>query len=174
MALTNYPATLMKNKGEILAEILRGIGNCYFFLHNTLEHDIAEKIMEEGFRYESQLPHSTDRVNPNEPIEVTYFLFQRKEYGIYTIIIAIPKETYDRYTRLSNILDITVEEVMSTEKPYLSDNDEYIYRISPRHILGYFNNRTAEFVKNPRWDRNYDITEEKNFKKRLPPNIVRG
>lgn len=173
MALTYYPATLMKNKGEILAEILRRTGNCYFFLHNTLEQNIAEKIMEEGFRFESQLPHSTDRVNPNEPIEVTYFLFQRKEYGIYTIIIAVPKETYDRYIRLSNILDITVEEVMSSEKPYLSDNDEYVYRIPPQHILGYFNNRTSEFVNNPRWKADFDITDEKSFRKRLPPNIMR-
>ncbi len=69
----------MKNKGEILAEILSEFDDCYFFLHNTREQNIAEKIMKEGFRYESQLPHSTDRVNPKEPIEITYFLFQRKE-----------------------------------------------------------------------------------------------
>ena len=70
----------MKNKGEILAAILRTFKNCNFFLHNTKEFDIVEKIMNEGFLFESQLPHSTDKVNPNEPIEVTYFFFQRKDY----------------------------------------------------------------------------------------------
>ena len=69
--------------------------NCYFFLHNTREFRVVENIMNEGFIFENQLVHSTDSVNPNEPIEITYFLFQRKDYGPYTIIIAIPKITYE-------------------------------------------------------------------------------
>ena len=71
----------MKNKGEILASILENFKDCYFFLHNTKEFDTVEKIMNEGFIFESQLSHSTDRVNPNDPIEATYFLIQRKDYG---------------------------------------------------------------------------------------------
>ncbi|MGQ9619370.1 MAG: hypothetical protein ACUVTX_00095 [Bacteroidales bacterium] len=162
----------MKNKGEILAEILLEYDFCYFFLHNTRDINTTERIMNEGFRYESQLPHSTDRVNPHEPIEITYFLFQRKEYGIYTVIIAIPKETYERYTRISNILDMPIEEVMSTERPYYGDNDELVYTISSKHVLGFFNNRTAEFVKNELWDPLYDISEEKSFKKRPPADTI--
>jgi len=161
----------MKQKGEILADILKEYDFCYFFLHNTRDEDVAEKIMKEGFRFESQLPHSTDRVNPSEPIEIIYFLFQRKEYGIYTIVLAIPKETYDRYLRIADYLDLTIEELMSTEKPWYSDNDELVYTISPKHILGYFNNKTAEFVKNKLWDPHYDITTEKSFKRRPPANI---
>ncbi len=42
----------MKNKGEILANIEKFQGNCYFFLHNTKEKDIAERIMNEGFVFE--------------------------------------------------------------------------------------------------------------------------
>ncbi len=154
----------MKNKGEILAEILAKFGNCYFFLHNTKEKEIAEKITEEGFIFENQLPHSTDRVNPLEPIEVTYFLFQRKDYGSYTIIIAIPKRVYDNYTLISNINDTGIEDVMTTTKPYYSDNDELIYTVSPKHILGYFNNKTAEFVKNIKWDPDFDASKLKTFR----------
>ena len=65
--------------------------------------------MNEGFVFESQLPNSTDRVNPNEPIEVTYFLFQRKDYGAYTIIIAIPKATYEDYSDSANKTDIVLK-----------------------------------------------------------------
>lgn len=162
----------MKNKGEILADILKEYSNCYFFLHNTRELNTAEKIMKEGFRFESQLPHSTDRVNPNEAIEIVYFLFQRKDYGNYTIIIAIPKETYERYTRLANMLDMHVEEIMSIEKPWYSDNDELMYTISPKHILGYYNNRTSGFVKNELWDPLFDIADEKSFKKRPPADTA--
>jgi hypothetical protein len=154
----------MKNKGEILASILNNQGNCYFFLHNTKEKGIAEKIMSNGFIFENQLPHSTDRVNPNEPIEITYFLFQRKDYGSYTIIIAIPKGTYDLYTRYSNEHDSGIEEVITITEPFVGDNDELIYTISPKHILGYYNNKTGEFVRNEIWDPDFIAPYSKSKK----------
>ena len=158
----------MKNKGEILAAILNEYGNCYFFLHNTKEKGIAEQIMDQGFIFENQLPHSSDRVNPAEPIEVTYFLFQRKDYGTYTMIIAIPKITYEKYMRISNEFDTGIEEVLTITKPYYGDNDELIYTISPNHILGYFNNKTGDFVKNQKWDPEHDSTSTKVFRMRGP------
>jgi len=142
----------MKNKGEILASILKNFKDCYIFLHNTKEFDIVEKIMNEGFIFESQLPHSTDSVNPNEAIEVTYFLFLRKDYGSYTIIIAIPKVTYELYADVANSKDVGIEEVLTITKPYYSDNDELNYTLSPRHVLGYFNLKTSEFYQNRNWD----------------------
>ena len=142
----------MKNKGEILASILKNFKDCCFFLHNTKEFDIVENIMNEGFIFESQLAHSTDRVNPNEPIEVTYFLFQRKDYGSFTIIIAIPKVIYEIYTGVSNKKDVGIEEVITISDPYYGDNDELIYTLSPKHILGYFNLKTLQFYQNRNWD----------------------
>jgi hypothetical protein len=156
----------MKNKGEILAALMNKFENCYFFLHNTKEKSIAEKIMQEGFIFENQLPHSTDRVNPAEPIEITYFLFQRKDYGSYTIIIAISKKIYERYTCLSNLHDLGIEDIMTISKPVYGDNDELLYTISPGHILGYFNNKTSEFVRNALWDENHDCTINKVFRRR--------
>lgn len=148
----------MKNKGEILATILNDFTGCYFFLHNTKEFSVAENIMNEGFIFESQLPHSTDHVNPNEPIEITYFLFQRKDYGQFTIIIAIPKPTYEKYSEISNNLDTGIEEVMTVTEPYLGDNDELIYTVPSKHVLGYFNIKTSEFFRNVNWDPGYDNT----------------
>lgn len=142
----------MKNKGEILATILKNFKDCYFFLHNTKEFSIVESIMNEGFIFESQLPHSTDRVNPNEPIEVTYFMFQRKDYGSYTIIIAIPRIIYEIYSGVSNKNDVGIEEVLTIADPYYGENDELIYTLSPKHILGYFNLKTSEFYQNRNWD----------------------
>jgi hypothetical protein len=142
----------MKNKGDILASILKNYKECYFFLHNTKEFSVVESIMNEGFVFESQLPHSTDRVNPNEPIEITYFLFQRKDYGSYTIIICIPKSTYEEYTQVSNRNDLGIEEILTINEPYFGDNDELIYTVSPKHILGYFNIKTTEFYQNRNWD----------------------
>jgi len=142
----------MKNKGELLASILQDFKECYFFLHNTKEFSVVEMIMNEGFIFESQLSHSTDRVNPNEPIEVTYFLFQRKDYGTYTMVIAIPKIIYEIYTAVSNEYDVGVEDVMTIKDPVVNDNDELVYTASPKHILGYFNQKTSEFYQNKNWD----------------------
>lgn len=142
----------MKNKGEILASIMKNFKDCYFFLHNTKELNIVETIMNEGFIFESQLAYSTDHVNPNEPIEVTYFLFQRKEYGTYTIVIAIPKYIYEIYTSVSNNKEIGIEDIMTMTEPYCGDNDEMIYTLSPNHVLGYFNITTTEFYQNRNWD----------------------
>ena len=146
----------MKNKGEILATSLKDFKECYFFLHNTKEFSIVEKIMDEGFIFESQLPHSTDRVNPSEPIEITYFFFQRKDYGLFTIVIAIPKNVYENYSETSNKHDTGIEEVMTINDPYIGENDEPVYTLSPKHILGYFNIRTSEFFKNMNWDPMFD------------------
>jgi len=157
----------MKNKGEILAETLKNFEDCYFFLHNTKELSIVEKIMKEGFIFESQLSHSTDSVNPNEPIEIIYFLSQRKEYGLYTIIIAIPRVIFESYSEVSNSIDTGIEEVLTITCPYFSENDELIYTLSPKHILGYFNARHAEFVKNINWDPSFNNCLNRKPAKRL-------
>ena len=160
----------MKNKGEILAEILNNYKDCFFFLHNTKDIGIVEKIMNEGFIFESQLPHSTDRVNPGEPIEITYFLFQRKDYGLYTIIIAIPKKIYEYYSDVSIENNTGIEEVLTISEPHYGDNDELIYTISPSHILGYFNDRTAEFLQNTNWDPEFNnCLSRPRARKRIKP-----
>jgi len=142
----------MKNKGEILAEILKSYKECYFFLHNTKEFINVEIIMNEGFIFESQLPHSTDRVNPNDPVEITYFLFQRKDYGSYTIVIAIPKNVYDKYSVASINMGIEIEDLITITEPFYGENDELIYTVSPKHVLGYFNLKKSEFYQNRNWD----------------------
>lgn len=142
----------MKNKGETLAKTLNNFKDCYIFLHNTKELCIAEKILDEGFVFESQIPHSTDRVNPIEPVEISYFLLQRKDYGSFTIVIAIPKAIYEIYATISNNNDIGIEEIMTITEPYYGDNDELIYTLSPKHVLGYFDIMKSEFFRNPLWD----------------------
>jgi hypothetical protein len=156
----------MKNKGEILASILKNYKDCYIFLHNTKEFNVVQKIMNEGFVFESQLLSSSDRINPNEPVEVAYFLVQRKDYGSYTIIIAIPKIIYEIYSAVSNKNDVGMEEVLTISDPYIGDNDELIYTMSPSHILGYFNIKTTDFYQNRNWDPFYNNCQFRSVAKR--------
>ncbi len=156
----------MKSKGEILASILNNFSNCFFFLHNTREFSVVENILNDGFIFENQLVHSTDRVNPVEPIEITYFLFQRKDYGPFTIVIAIPKITYENYSAVSVKNDVSIEEVITISEPYYSDNDEMMYTVSPKHVLGYFNNETSEFFQNRHWDQFFNNCRSNYHRKR--------
>jgi hypothetical protein len=146
----------MDNKGDILASVLKDYKECCFFLHNTREFNIVDRILKDGFIFENQLHHSTDRVNPEEPIEITYFLFHRKDYGMFTIIIAIPCIIFDSYAAIAMKNNTGIEEVLTTSEPCYSENDELVYTLSQKHVLGYFNNKTSEFYQNPSWDRFYN------------------
>ena len=146
----------MKNKGEILSSLLREYQECFFFFHNTREYNIVEKILNEGFIFESQLLHSCDQINPEEPVEITYFFLQRKDYGPYTVILAIPKEIYAVYAECSLQNDTGIEEIITISDPDFSENEELIYTVSKKHVLGYFNTLTSEFFKNPVWDPGYN------------------
>jgi hypothetical protein len=156
----------MKSKGEILSEILTEFQDCYIFLHNTRNEEIAEKIINEGFLFESQLPHSTDRINPLENVEINYFFIQRKDYGSYTIVIAIPKSTYSLYSEASEEFEKGIEEVITASEPYTGDNDESVYRLSPAHILGYFNSEKGEFIRNRSWDPAYNNLTSDQYRQR--------
>ena len=146
----------MKDKVEILASKLKNFGNCYFFMHNTKEYGIVEKIINEGFIFEDQLLHSSDRINVAEHIEIAYFMLQRKDYGPYTIVIAIPKATFDYYTAISGKKEIGLEEVITTTEPYYGENEELVYTLSTKHILGHFNAITGEFCENCNWDQDFN------------------
>jgi hypothetical protein len=131
----------------------------------TPENREVEKS--QGWIYWKTAVHSTDRVNPHEPIEITYFLFQRKDYGPFTIAIAIPKITYDNYSAVSVKNDVSIEEVITITEPYPGENDEMIYMVSPKHILGYFNNETSQFFQNSNWDPFYNNCESQSWRKNI-------
>jgi hypothetical protein len=157
----------MKNKGEILAVVLKNFKECYFFLHNTKDIHNVENILNEGFMFENQLAYSTDRINPNDPVEITYFFIQRKEYGSYTIVIAIPKSIYEQYSAASKKNHLDIEDVMTITEPFFGENDELIYTLSPKHILGYFNLKTCSFNQNIHWDPLFDNCLSGPIKKKL-------
>lgn len=142
----------MENHGEKLALYLSKYSDCIVLLHTTREEKIAATILREGFLYESQISYSTDRVSPLEPVEIVYFLYQRKEYGKFTVVIAIPKNLYQHYTELAMDKNLTLEEVMGTGQPSLNENDEHTYRLDRRYIAGYFNMISGEFVHNPAYN----------------------
>jgi hypothetical protein len=57
---------------------------------------------------------------------------------------------------VSNKKDVAIEEVLTVADPFYGDNDELMYTLSPKHILGYFNVKTSEFYQNRNWDPFYN------------------
>ncbi|MCD4768590.1 MAG: hypothetical protein K8R35_00280 [Bacteroidales bacterium] len=149
----------MSQSGDKLVDVLSGIHNCILFLHNTNNIETAKMIMEQGFRYESQMTYSTDRVSPNDPVEINYFLVERKEYGDYTIIIQIERSLFRQYHLLAETAELHFEEIFNVSVPVLGDNDEYIYTLSPRYIKGIFNKKTGAMIDNPDFNPSYDAPE---------------
>lgn len=142
----------MKAAGEKLAKILACDNGCVIFLHNTRSEAIARKIMNEGFTFQNQLYYSTDRINPNDQVEISYFLVERKDYGDFTIIIEISKKLFKQICHIAESSGHHFEEVLSITEPVMGDDDDYIYTISPHYIKGFFNNKTAHFEANPGFD----------------------
>jgi len=142
----------MKATGEKLAKILACDDGCVIFLHNTRSEAVAKKILAEGFTFQNQLYYSTDRINPNDGVEISYFLVERKEYGDYTIIIKISRSLFKKIYSFAEDSGHHLEEVLSINEPVLGDDDEYVYTISPHYVMGYFNNKTGALTCNPDFD----------------------
>lgn len=141
--------------GDILASVLAEDKNCVVFLHNTRNEETASQILREGFRFENQITYSTDRINHNDKVEINYFLVERKEYGKYTVIIEIEKNLFNEFNKLSDKSDIHFEDIITVEKPVLSDNDEYVYTLSHHYIKGYLDIRTGKFIDNKDFNPSY-------------------
>ena len=156
----------MSKPRDILIGALSKDKTSIVMLHNTDTLAKAKQILKGGFRFENQLTYSTDRINPTDAIEINYFMVERKEYGDYTIIIEIDRTLLHRYSDLAENSNLSLEEIITIEETYLSDNDEYVYTLSHYYIKGVFNNKTGELLLNPVFDPAFDSPEYlENFKR---------
>lgn len=124
----------------------------YKYLHNTETKDTADKIIKEGFDFESHLDHTTDIVTGHDPIEVKYFIIKRKRYGLYTIVIEIGKSIVDYYSRKLINTEYHFSEVLTCYEPAISDNDEPLYRLPLNYIKGYFDHHLQQIIENKHFD----------------------
>ena len=77
----------MGKPGDKLSRLLSKDNSCIVLLHNTPSLQKAKNIMREGFRYESQLTYSTDRVNPEDTVEIA-------RDGSRRVEIALPETSH--------------------------------------------------------------------------------
>ncbi len=157
----------MRKTGDKLSQLITKDNSSIVLLHNTNSIDNARNIMIKGFKFESQLTYSTDRINPKDQVEINYFLVERKEYGDYTIVMEINKKLFKQYSQLAESSELNLEDIITIEEPYLSDNDEYVYLLSHYYVKCIFNNKTGEVYMNPVFDPAFNSPDYLNNFKRL-------
>ena len=131
--------------------------NDNIFLHYTYDKDIAEKIINEGFKFVN-FEKTTIRVQ-NDAVELNYNHIIRKPFGSYVIVIAFSKKIYNKYLRLireSGNIYLKTEEVLTKEYSSKNENGEEKFLLYPEFVKGYFNYHTGEIKKNPGFNSGFD------------------
>lgn len=156
---------------EYLEQLQRVI-NCksevVTFLHNTKTRQIAEKILQEGFEFQSHLDYTSDVVSAKDPVTIKYFTLVRQAYGDYTVIIQIDKNLIEEYSNILEDLPHHFSEILTVKPPYIGNEDDLIYCLAPHFVKGYVNAQTAEFFSNSLFNAGLKIPIfEKNLNKLL-------
>ena len=124
----------------------------FTYLHNTPTWEIAQTIMNRGFKFESHLDHTSDIVSGHDLVELKYFRLTRMRYGIYTIVIQISKSLIDYYSERLKNTHFHFSEVLSKHEAVMSQDHEPIYTLHEQFVRGCFNQQTMEKHFNPKFD----------------------
>ena len=109
----------------------------FTYLHTT-DEDTCKKILENGFEFYN-IHKNADEMT-NDIGNLAYKLSIRTKYGDYVIVIQTENQIVDAK-------DVTIKEPFYSEAA-----EEYIYTLSPKHVRGYFNRKTGDFVENPKFE----------------------
>lgn len=128
------------------------------FLHYTHNKKTAEKIIKTGLEYTYAFDKTATKVK-NNPIDLSYNHYVRKQFGENIIIISISKTIYQLYLdRINNSSSsiLRVEELLIEKDSYFNEESECIYTLHHKYIKGFINYKNNEVVKNPEFNPNYD------------------
>lgn len=129
------------------------------YLHNTSDEEIANSIMQDGFRFESRLDYTTDMVSGNDIVQIEYFKLIRKKYGKYTMVLHIGKNIVDKYNLLLKNTIYFFYEVLSTVEPELSQDGESMFVLHPQFVKGYYDHEKKIGIINPKFNPTNDLPE---------------
>jgi hypothetical protein len=118
------------------------------YLHNTGNLGAVKGILSEGFWFPETLHKTTDRVNPQDVIEMNCWDGSRHQYGPLTVVIQINKNHLKKYG----------EEGLS-KGSFENDDGDTTYILPEQFVKGYFNRGTNEGYLNPRFNASYDNPE---------------
>jgi len=148
--------------------IFENTENCLVFLHYTNSKEVADNIINKGFRFSPPFDKTTINIKKDDII-LKYNHYVLKSFGNHVIVICVSRNTYNKYQKLikdSEINTIDIEEVLSDTKAKINSDNEKIFTLHRKFVKGYFNYIDCDIVKNPDYDSNYDSID---FEKNLNP-----
>ncbi len=128
------------------------------FAHYTHKKKIAENILKIGLEYTYAFDKTATKIK-NNPVELSYNHYVRKQFGENIIIICISKKLYEHYLDRINKSGSTilrVEEILTEKAKFLNEESEEVYTLHHKFIKGYVNYKNNEIVKNPDFNPFYD------------------
>jgi hypothetical protein len=119
------------------------------FVHYTREHEVAQKICDEGFRFADSF-HKTAEALMGDTLDLTYKHYLRKNYGKYVVIISISRLVYEGYLEIIKQTDkvSNLEHMLSLNLLCLNDNQDEVYLLPKEYVKGYINADTGEIYRN--------------------------
>jgi len=127
------------------------------FLHYTCSKEVADQIIQTGFRFYDFDKSSCEA--KNQSTELNYHHYILKQFGDYIVVISISKDLYISYLNkinASNSSITRVEEILTEDPIFLNENADNVYTLHQKFIKGYFNYYSKEIVKNESFDPFYD------------------
>ena len=125
------------------------------FSHRTFSEEIANKIIEEGFRFRDSFQKTTDQI-VNDIVYIRYWDSLRKHYGPYIVILAFAKSVY---TEISEKLNpkFEIQQALSQimEAGEEDDLEDCKYELPKQYVKGFVNRETGEIARNPDFNPGY-------------------
>ena len=143
---------------QILNFFQENINQNKIFLHYTKEKEVADKILEEGFRFAENFDKTAVEINKDNK-HLAYQHQRYKDYGKYILVIAISREVYRHYNSYDdgNTQNEFVPEQLLTEKePFYNDELDLVFTLHPNFIKGYIDMETGFIKRNPSFSPSYD------------------
>jgi len=137
---------------ENLIHVIECKSDVVTFLHNTKTRETAERVLQEGFQFQSHIDYTTDVVSAKDPITIKYFTIVRQAYGRYTLVIQISKHLIEDYSEMLSNMSHHFSEILTVKTPYLGAEDDLVYCLAPHFVKGYMDSETGEFFSNPNFN----------------------
>jgi hypothetical protein len=130
------------------------------YIHYTREREVAEKIMNDGFFFESSL-YKTTEIITNDRTELLYKHYLRKQYGENVVVLCISKDLYKKcQEKIKKHLDSkkNFPEHLLSKPVRLVEEDMKGFILPTQYVKGFFNYASGETVMNSKFNPNFDPT----------------